>query len=128
MAIVQSARLLASLLLLTNVLAIPAPSTQLHSKRAPLDKRIAYANHFPVIAQNATYDFIVVGGGSAGLGVASRLAESGDYTVAVVEAGGFYEIENGNTSVVPAYSLPYDAITYVKPSSSGGPISHSLLY
>lgn len=44
------------------------------------------------------------------MATASRLAES-NYTVAIVEAGGFYEIENGNTSVVPAYSTPYDAIT-----------------
>lgn len=104
--------LAASLLLLATVsFAAPSPPIKVSSKRERLNKRVAYSNHFPVIAQNATYDFIVVGGGSAGLAVASRLADSGNFTVAVVEAGGFYEIENGNTSVVPAYSTPYDAVT-----------------
>lgn len=106
-----SVSLVASILLTaSSIFAAPSPSTKLHPKRQWLDKRAGYWDFFPVIAQNATYDFIVVGGGSAGLATASRLAES-NYTVAIVEAGGFYEIENGNTSVVPAYSTPYDAIT-----------------
>lgn len=33
------------------------------------------------------YDFVVVGGGTAGLAVASRLAESGKFSVGVLEAG-----------------------------------------
>jgi len=45
----------------------------------------------------------VVGGGTAGLAIASRLAEK--YSVAVIEAGGFYEVENSNQSVVPWYAL-----------------------
>ena len=40
----------------------------------------------------------------------SRLAEDGTKSVAVVEAGGFYEQGNGNVSVVPAYAPRY-AIT-----------------
>ncbi|KAF7716523.1 Versicolorin B synthase [Penicillium ucsense] len=39
---------------------------------------------------DATYDYIVVGGGTAGVTVASRLAEKG-HNVALVEAGGTYE-------------------------------------
>lgn len=36
-----------------------------------------------------TFDFLIVGGGTAGLAVASRLAESdASYTVGVIEAGG----------------------------------------
>lgn len=37
------------------------------------------------------------------MAIASRLAET--FSVAVIEAGGFYEVENGNQSVVPWYSL-----------------------
>jgi choline dehydrogenase len=53
-------------------------------------------NFFGRPNQNATYDYVVVGGGTAGLAVAMRLAENNSYTVAVVEARGFYQIENGN--------------------------------
>lgn len=35
-----------------------------------------------------SFDFIVVGGGTAGLAVAARLAEDGKFTVGVLEAGG----------------------------------------
>jgi choline dehydrogenase len=45
------------------------------------------------------------------LNVAYRLAENGTYSVAVVEAGGFYEQDNGNTSVVPAYCPRYGAVS-----------------
>ena len=59
--------------------------------------------------------FTVVGGGTAGLTIASRLAEFA--SVAVVEAGGFYEVENGNNSVVPFLGLvmPVLATTDVFP-------------
>lgn len=40
-----------------------------------------------------------MGGGTAGLAIASRLAEWA--SVAVIEAGGLYEFDNGNRSVVP---------------------------
>lgn len=35
------------------------------------------------------------------MAIATRLAEDPNFTVAVVEAGGFYHIDNGNGSVVP---------------------------
>ena len=49
-----------------------------------------------------TYDYVIVGGGNAGLTLATRLAQGQSGTVAVVEAGNFYEISNGNLSQVPA--------------------------
>lgn len=55
------------------------------------------------VPRNATYDYVVVGGGNAGLTVAARLAEDASVSVAVIEAGSFYEIENGNLSQIPAY-------------------------
>ncbi|KAG8527348.1 uncharacterized protein KY384_007500 [Bacidia gigantensis] len=56
---------------------------------------------------NATFDYVIVGGGTAGLTIATRLAENPAVTVAVIEAGGFYEVDNGNRSVVPGYSNFY---------------------
>lgn len=52
---------------------------------------------------------MVIGGGTAGLTMAYRLAENGTNSVAVIEAGGYYEQDNGNTSVVPAYCPQYGA-------------------
>ncbi|KAK4504634.1 hypothetical protein PRZ48_002595 [Zasmidium cellare] len=60
-----------------------------------------WSNSFGVPFVNATYDYVIVGGGTAGLAVAWKLALSGKYDVAVVEAGGFYEQDNGNGSVIP---------------------------
>lgn len=67
-------------------------------------------NYFGRPNQNANYDYVIVGGGTAGLAVAMRLAENTSYTVAVVEAGGFYQIENGNRSTVPAYNPEFAAL------------------
>ena len=39
--------------------------------------------------------------------MATRLASDPAISVAVVEAGGFYEIDNGNKSVVPGYANYY---------------------
>lgn len=69
------------------------------------------SNHFGRAGTNATYDYVVVGGGTAGLAVAYRLAEDGTKTVAVIEAGGFYQTEGGNTSTVPAYCSEYGVFT-----------------
>ncbi|THW24298.1 GMC oxidoreductase [Aureobasidium pullulans] len=55
-----------------------------------------YSNSFGVPGLNATYDYVVVGGGTAGLTIAARLAEDPNISVAVIEAGGFYQQENGN--------------------------------
>jgi choline dehydrogenase len=46
---------------------------------------------------------LVVGGGTAGLAIAARLAETA--SVAVVEAGGYYQVDYGNVSVVPLNAL-----------------------
>ena len=56
---------------------------------------------------NATFDYVIVGGGTAGLTIASRLAENSLFSVVVIEAGGFYELDDGNRSVVPGYASFY---------------------
>ena len=53
---------------------------------------------------NSTFDYVVVGGGTAGLAIAARLSENPSTTVAVIEAGGNYESDNGNRSIVPGYA------------------------
>jgi choline dehydrogenase len=54
-----------------------------------------------------------VGGGTAGLTVANRLAKHN--SVAVIEAGGFYEIENANFTQVPGNDVYY--VRVLSPSS-----------
>ncbi|SMQ52975.1 unnamed protein product [Zymoseptoria tritici ST99CH_3D7] len=64
--------------------------------------------------KSAKYDYIIVGGGTGGLAVAHRLAEDGRNSVAVIEAGGFYQ-ESGNFSVIPAYGEA--AFTSISPDA-----------
>lgn len=61
-------------------------------------------SRFGVPFFNASFDYIVVGGGTAGLTLATRLAQNASKTVAVIEAGGFTEFDNGNHTAIPADS------------------------
>lgn len=63
-----------------------------------------FSSAFGYPGTNATFDFVLVGGGLAGLTLATRLAQA-NQSVAVVEAGSFYETTNGNNSVVPLLDL-----------------------
>lgn len=72
---------------------------------SPLNLALALqAVAYPAAQPRTTlnYDYVVVGGGTAGLTIASRLAAERSISVAVIEAGGFYEAD-GNLSVVPGY-------------------------
>ncbi|KAK6412429.1 hypothetical protein LTR81_013556 [Elasticomyces elasticus] len=70
-----------------------------------IHNQLPVGSSFAVNGENATYDYVIVGGGTAGLAIATRLAQGERYSVAVLEAGGFYEIDNGNRSVVPGYDF-----------------------
>ncbi|KAL8735786.1 MAG: hypothetical protein Q9166_000650 [cf. Caloplaca sp. 2 TL-2023] len=59
--------------------------------------------NWPNRGKDDTFDYVVVGGGTAGLTLATRLAQGSSRSVAVIEAGGFYEQDNGNLSIVPGY-------------------------
>ena len=61
-------------------------------------------SHFGIPFFNASFDYIIVGGGTAGLTLATRLAQNASFTVAVIEAGGFSEFDNGNLTAIPADS------------------------
>ncbi|ERF74163.1 hypothetical protein EPUS_09247 [Endocarpon pusillum Z07020] len=61
------------------------------------------SSHFGLLG-NKTFDYAVVGGGTAGLAIATRLAEDSSKLVAFIEAGRFYEIGNGNLSQIPVYA------------------------
>jgi ribulose 1,5-bisphosphate synthetase/thiazole synthase len=66
----------------------------MHFVRSPAFFHVTFGLLLSVITSPVTaascdhsYDFIIVGGGSAGLIVADRLSASGTYNVAVIEAG-----------------------------------------
>ena len=74
---------------------------------SPLSNQHNPKQNFIAQPGNATFDYVIIGGGTAGLTVAARLAESDAISVAVIEAGGFYEVDSGNVSVVPGYCTYY---------------------
>lgn len=64
-------------------------------------------SNFGIPGRNATYDYVIVGGGTAGSVVAARLTEHSNASVAIIEAGGFYELTNGNWSQIPYWSTQW---------------------
>lgn len=49
-----------------------------------------------------TFDYVILGGGTAGLTLANRLSSNSDLRIAVVEAGTLYEVTNPLLSTTPA--------------------------
>ena len=92
---------------------------------------------FGLLGVDATFDYVVrnpmldssqpgglltwcqvIGGGTAVLTVATRLAEDPSASVAVIEGGSFYEIDNSNISQIPAF----DTYFSVSPPSTSQPL------
>ena len=82
------------------------------SENAQMDGRIQgrdlLSSHFGAYGwPGQSFDYVIIGGGTAGLAMARRLSEDGSASVAVIEAGGFYEIDAGNATEVPMYLFNY---------------------
>ena len=99
---------------LTLALLWLLPSYSLQTFFESLGSLGLLGSHFG-LPQNAAFDYVVIGGGTAGLTIAHRLAEDGSSSVAVVEAGSFYELDNGNRSSIPAFG-PYGSGNKPSPS------------
>jgi choline dehydrogenase len=61
----------------------------------------------PFALAGPTFDYVIVGGGTAGLVVASRLSEHANVTVAVIEPGGDQRA-NPNVTRVDAYGRAFN--------------------
>ncbi|KAA8652874.1 GMC family oxidoreductase [Aspergillus tanneri] len=59
-------------------------------------------------ARNSTFDYVIIGGGTAGIPVGTRLAQAG-FEVAIVEAGGWYEDSEPIISSTPAFGFANNA-------------------
>lgn len=51
---------------------------------------------------DAEYDYVIVGAGTGGLAMAARLSEDPNNRVAVIEAGGYYQVTNLIIGETPA--------------------------
>ncbi|KAL8676494.1 MAG: hypothetical protein Q9186_006989 [Xanthomendoza sp. 1 TL-2023] len=89
--------------LLLTVLVTAIDAAAHHPYPHPHPHRPARPWGWPSRGKDDSFDYVVVGGGTAGLTLATRLAQGSTFSVAVIEAGGFYEQDNGNLSVVPGY-------------------------
>lgn len=52
--------------------------------------------------QDAAFDYVIVGGGTAGLTLAARLSEDPSTSVAVIEAGTYYSVSDPLLASTPA--------------------------
>lgn len=104
-----------SLLLALAGLAAAAPSS--HAKRQITSVPLGMVG---ILGIDTTFDYVVVGGGTAGLTIATRLAESPGVTVAVIEAGSFYELGDPIFSTSPGGDTTFIGTSETMPTVDWG--------
>ncbi|TVY75998.1 Dehydrogenase patE [Lachnellula suecica] len=72
------------------------------------------------LGANQTFDYIVLGGGTAGLTIAKRLAEKPLVTVAVIEAGSLYEVTDPILESTPAGDVTFVGTAETLPTVDWG--------
>lgn len=81
------------------VTAAPAPGDEKVTEKRQFQGLFASFTSFFGFSQ--TFDYVVLGGGTAGLTIAKRLAEA-KYSVAVIEAGALYQVAAPLIQATPA--------------------------
>jgi choline dehydrogenase len=76
-------------------------------------------NKFGRPGYNDTYDYIIVGGGQHGSVLANRLSIGTNYSVALLEAGNFYEIMDGNRTQIPGLAYINNVLFPVPDATTG---------
>jgi choline dehydrogenase-like flavoprotein len=76
------------------------------------------------MAGEPTFDYVVVGGGTAGAAIAARLAEGSDHTVCLLEAGGkdshpFIKIPAGVAAAIGTKKINWRFATVPQPGMNG---------
>ncbi|KAM0334528.1 hypothetical protein ACHAQA_001558 [Verticillium albo-atrum] len=85
---------------LFGILAVAAPTEEQAAAHRE-DKR-QLGSLLGIFNRDATFDYVIVGGGTAGLTLANRLSANRELSIAVVEAGSFYQITNPLLGQTPA--------------------------
>ncbi|KAK3380729.1 hypothetical protein B0T24DRAFT_199934 [Lasiosphaeria ovina] len=101
-------------------MALPRLILSLAVCLAPAQVWAAAVSHATDPCRSASFDYVIVGGGTSGLTLANRLSETPGVTVAVIEAGTFPENVVGNLSAVPAYAGRLEALAETNLSAGWG--------